>query len=236
MATSIWDSAVARCNIESPPNTQKIIIARLRRVPKKGAVSMSKQASSSIVALRAGDGCLLYTLADPKIKWREVTMKEALAKNYETIYSCDDIVFSGHGAGRSQSTAKTMRQSTYEDVYNFYNEHKVVGPINPAIIGDNPRTAYKDVETVLRELPLHLACTSSKLRTKVTHKEGISFHGKNKKECAQFIKKMWDVVENHEKLVFDIVLCFRELGDSIHTMKKEQEDNYEKLRAYLKTI
>jgi hypothetical protein len=38
MATSVWDSAVARCNIESPPNTQKIIIARLRRVPKKGGV------------------------------------------------------------------------------------------------------------------------------------------------------------------------------------------------------
>jgi hypothetical protein len=38
MATSVWDSAVTRCNIESPPNTQKIIIARLRRVPKKGGV------------------------------------------------------------------------------------------------------------------------------------------------------------------------------------------------------
>jgi hypothetical protein len=38
MATSIWNSAVARCNIPSPRNTQEIIIARLRRVPKKGGV------------------------------------------------------------------------------------------------------------------------------------------------------------------------------------------------------
>jgi hypothetical protein len=46
-------------------------------VLSKGAVSMSKRASSSIVALRPGDGCLLYTMANPNIKWREVTMKEA---------------------------------------------------------------------------------------------------------------------------------------------------------------
>jgi hypothetical protein len=35
---SVWNSAVARCNIPSPSNTQIIIIARLRRVPKKGGV------------------------------------------------------------------------------------------------------------------------------------------------------------------------------------------------------
>lgn len=202
-------------------------------VLSKGAVSMSKRASSSIVALRPGDGCLLYTMADPTIKWREVTMKEALDKKYETIYECNDIVFSGHGAGRSQSTHKTMKQSTYEDVYNFYKEMDVVGPINPAIIGDNPRTAYKDVETVIKELPLHLACTSSKLRTRVTHKEGISFIQKNKKDCAEFIKKMWGTVPLEEKLMFDIVLCTRELPD-IENMKNEQADIYEGLRNYLK--
>lgn len=202
-------------------------------VLSKGAVSMSKRASSSIVALRPGDGCLLYTMADSTVKWREVTMKEALEKNYETVYECDDIVFSGHGAGRSQSTHKTMKQSTYEDVYNFYKEAGVVGPINPAIIGDNPRTAYKDVETVLKELPLHLACTSSKLRTRVTHKEGISFIQKNKKDCAEFIKKMWDIVPMEEKLMFDIVLCTRELP-GIDAMKIEQDSIYEGLRAYLK--
>lgn len=202
-------------------------------VLSKGAVSMSKRASSSIVALRPGDGCLLYTMADPTVKWQEVTMKEALSKNYETVYECDDIVFSGHGAGRSQSTNKTMKQSTYKDVYDFYKEAGVVGPINPAIIGDNPRTAYKDVETVLKELPLHLACTSSKLRTKVTHKEGISFIQKNKVDCAEFIKTMWDQVPMEEKLVFDVVLCARELPN-LNEMKNEQEDIYEGLRAYLK--
>ena len=202
-------------------------------VLSKGAVSMSKRASSSIVALRAGDGCLLYTLADPSVQWREVTMKEALVKNYETIYSCNDIIFSGHGAGRSQSTSKTMKQSTYEDVYNFYKEYNVVGPINPSITGDNPRTAYKDVETVKKELPLHLACTSSKLVTRVTHKEGISY--RSKKECAEFIEKMWNNVSNEEKLVFDIVLCSRELSN-IREMKKEQDEIYLGLRAYLKMI
>ncbi len=36
--TSVWDLAVTRCDISSSSNTQKIIIARLRRVPRKGGV------------------------------------------------------------------------------------------------------------------------------------------------------------------------------------------------------
>jgi hypothetical protein len=161
------------------------------------------------------------------------TTVPALSKNYETVYECDDIVFSGHGAGRSQSTHKTMKQSTFKDVYDFYKEYNVVGPINPAIIGDNPRTAYKEVETVLKELPLHLACTSSKLRTRVTHKEGISFIQKNKVDCAEFIKTMWDQVPMEERLIFDVALCTRELPD-IENMKNEQADIYEGIKAYLK--
>ena len=182
-------------------------------VLSKGAIAMTRRASASIVALRAGDGCYVWTLADQSCPWREVEMREAIAKGYTPVYRTDGIIFSGHGAGRSRSTNKTAAMSTFDDVANFFKETGVIGNIAPGVLGDNPRIAYNDVPTIVKHLPLEIACTKSQLKTRVTHKEGIDFKKKTCDDCARFINAAWATATDEEKLTFDINLCQNYLED-----------------------
>lgn len=182
--------------------TQQVIY-----VLSKGAISMTRRASASIVALRSGDGCYVWTLADLSCPWKEVDIRVAVNKGYQTVTSCDGIIFSGHGAGRSRSTTKTAGMSTYADVEAFFRSNDIWGNIAPGILGDNPRIAYNDVPTILSHLPLDIACTKSQLRTRLAHKEGISTDPKYCKMCAAHIESVWDAASPDQKLCYDLNLC-----------------------------
>lgn len=202
-------------------------------VLSKGAIAMTKRASASIVALRAGDGCYVWTLANAACPWYEQRLQDAIAKGYEPIHKSPDIIYSGHGAGRRQATSKTAAASTFEDVDAFYAEADIVGNIAPGILGDNPRIAYNDVPTILAHLPLDIAATKSRLKTRVSYKEGIVSWPKTiVEQCADFIVKTWVSSDNNKKMWLDLNLC---LGTShketIKCMVEERDAIYATLKV-----
>lgn len=194
----------------------------------KGAISMTRRASASIVALRAGDGCYVWTLADLNCEWKEVDIRVAVSKNYQVVNECDGIIFSGHGAGRARSTTKTAGMSTFKDVHDFFNSGQIWGNIAPGVLGDNPRIAYNDVPTILTHLPLDIACTKSQLKTKVAHKEGISTDPKHCKACAAYIESVWSTSSPDQKLCYDLNLCRKFLKD-YDGMAKQRDEYLESL-------
>lgn len=188
----------------------------------KGSIALTKRASSAIVALRAGDGCYAWTMVDPTCDWEETTIKQALWLNFKVVYEADGVIYCGHGAGRSQSTRETSEQSTFKDVMAFYDEVKIVGNLAPGVLGDNPRIAYKDTESIIKELPRDIACTKSQLRTLVSYKEGISYNGKINFACAEYIKSVWPNLSDHRKLWMDLNLCRIHITtDKFESMKRE---------------
>lgn len=191
-------------------------------VLSKGAIAMTRRASASIVALRAGDGCYVWTLVNQTCPWREVPIRDALALNYTPVYSTDGVIFSGHGAGRSRSTNKTATMSSFEDVANFFKSNGIAGNIAPGVLGDNPRIAYNDIPTIIKHLPLNIACTKSQLKTKVAHKEGITYNKKHCMDCAEYINKMWKTATNEQKLAYDLNLCQNYLKD--YEAKSKERD------------
>jgi hypothetical protein len=180
-------------------------------VLSKGAIAMTKRASASIVALRAGDGCYVWTLADQSCQWKEVDIRVALSKGYKITYKTDGVIFSGHGAGRSRSTNKTAAMSTFDDLADFFETNGIAGNIAPGVLGDNPRIAYNDIPTIIKHLPLDIACTKSQLKTIVAHKEGITYTNKHNDDCARYINKVWETSTDEKKLHFDLNLCQRYL-------------------------
>lgn len=191
----------------------------------KGAIAMTKRASASIVALRAGDGCFVWTLADLTCQWREEDIQSAIAKvnqGYTVVHSCPDVIYSGHGAGRSRGTAKTAGMSTFEDIVAFYEETGVVGNVAPGVLGDNPRIAYNDVPTIMKHLPLDIACTQSCLKTMVSFKEGISYHKHSMKLCADYILEHWPTATDDRKLWLDINVCQQFMDKAIYTQMNDE--------------
>lgn len=190
----------------------------------KGAVAMTKKASASIVALRACEGCYVWTLVDDSCDWEEEDVLKAFNKKYETVYKCDEIIFSGHGAGRCQASCVTKYATTYSDLVEFFNENKIAGNIAPGILGDNPKIAYNNIETVIKNLPLEIACTKSLLKTHVSYKEGLLFSSKLEKELAVYIKEVWNTIDEHEKLRLDIETCIRGFEPIEYTKYKVEVD------------
>jgi hypothetical protein len=181
-------------------------------VMSKGAIAMTKRASASIVALRAGDGCYVWTLADPTCTWYEQQVQDAVTKvkeqGYTPVHETPAVVYSGHGAGRARASTKTAAMSSFADVTAFYEEQGIVGNVAPGVLGDHPRIAYNDVPTILSHLPLHLAKTKSQLATRVTYKEGIVTWPKTLNEqCGDYIAKVWSTSSNNRKLWLDATLC-----------------------------
>jgi len=58
-----------------------------------------------------------------------------MLEGYTTVHHADGVIYSGHGAGRSQSTTKTAKASTFDDLMAFYNEADVVGNVAPGVLG-----------------------------------------------------------------------------------------------------
>jgi hypothetical protein len=159
-------------------------------VLKKGAIAMTRGATASVVALRAGDGCVMWTLADARCAAREADIREGverLGAGFAQVYESPDVLYSGHGAGRARATNQTAKLSTFADVAAFHKEAGVVGNIAPGLLGDNPRIAYNDVPTIIARLPLAQACTHAQLKTVVAFKEGISQARPDVQACADYI-------------------------------------------------
>ncbi len=82
-------------------------------VLSKGSIVLSQHSDIGIVALRAGDGCDVFVLANAQAKWRELSIYEAKRRLtdrsaggvYSQIFdlSKTDLLFAGHGAGRTGS-------------------------------------------------------------------------------------------------------------------------------------
>ena len=158
-------------------------------VLSKGAIAIDRHGSSGIVALRAGEGCVVFTLVDATCPWREATLREAGELNYKPVFDAGDgVIFAGHGAGRSQSTSETARQSKFADIAAFFEKNEMVGNIAPGVLGDNPEVAYKPSSEILPKLPLSIACTSSLLKTRVSHKEGITYKKAMTCACGEYIE------------------------------------------------
>lgn len=176
----------------------------------KGSVVMTRRAAVSIIALRAGEGCFLWTLADPTCAWRASSVAAAVQARdagYAVVAGATDILSSGHGAGRARSTSATSKASSFEDVAAFFAEEGVVGNLAPGVLGDNPRSAYKDSAAVVATLPLDTARTSGFLKTRVSYKEGISYTQRENEGCAEWIKAAWPTATPDERLAMDINLC-----------------------------
>ena len=159
-------------------------------VLKKGAIAMTRGATASVVALRAGDGCVMWTLADARCAAREADIREGverLGAGFAQVYESPDVLYSGHGAGRARATNQTAKLSTFADVAAFHKEAGVVGNNAPGLLGDNPRIAYNDVPTIIARLPLAQACTHAQLKTVVAFKEGISQARPDVQACADYI-------------------------------------------------
>ena len=160
-------------------------------VLSKGAVAVSRRESAIIVALRAGEGCVVITLVDPTCEWREVALEEARSLAYDVVLDAEGgVVFAGHGAGRSQSTSETARRSTFRGLAEYFARKGIVGNIAPGVLGDNPEMAYKPSSEILPHLPLDIARTHSMLRTCVAHKEGITFRKADQVACAEYIRSV----------------------------------------------
>jgi hypothetical protein len=197
-------------------------------VLSKGAIAMTKRASASIVALRAGDGCYVWTLADTTCNWIEEDIQIAVQKvqtgGYHTVHSSPDIIYSGHGAGRARATTQTAKISSFKDVVKFYEETGIVGNVAPGLLGDNPRIAYNDVATIVKHLPLDIACTKSWLKTRVSYKEGITFISHSVKACAVYIQNVWDVSSETRKLWLDLNVCARGMTKQNYTTYSAERD------------
>ena len=185
-------------------------------VLSKGAVAVPRQAAAVIVALRAGEGCVAFTLVDPECPWREASLEEARSLGYESVLDAGDgVVFAGHGAGRAQSTTETERQSTFKGMADFCQCHGIVANVAPGVLGDNPEIAYKPSTDILCHLPLDIARTQTMLRTRVSHKEGITF---KKAPSVAFGAHVTATYQDHElaPLWLDWNLARAHISDAVY--------------------
>jgi hypothetical protein len=197
-------------------------------VVKKGAIAMTRRSAASIVALRAGDGCLLWTLADPTCATYETPLAEGVSKirdeGFTQVYDSPDVLFAGHGAGRARPTSQTAKMSTFKTVVAFHDAQGMVGNISPGLLGDNPECAYNDVHVVKQSLPLSEACTMSQLKTLVAFKEGICYMPRDNEACAAYIRETWRTSTPAEKLTLDLNLVQRILGESVYVDMAAERD------------
>lgn len=202
----------------------------------KGAIAVSKRGAAAIVALRAGEGCVVFLLADATCPWVEMPIADAVklqdASGYFAVGDADGVVLAGHGAGRTQSASKTSRMSTFEEIKEYFDGVGVVANIAPGVLGDNPKVAYKPSDEILNNLPLGEAAGWSFLRTRVSHKEGISFKIDEVRRCARYIESVDIDATPLASIWHDIAVCRRVLTKEVADERTSAaEAEFEKLRA-----
>lgn len=188
----------------------------------KGAISVTSRASSSIVALKAGEGCVVFVLSDPDNHWKEVTMQESnrlveegFEVNPEHSSWENSILFAGHGAGRKQATTATENQFEFDDLISYFEERGVLANIAPGVLGDHP-DGYKDAGEIVDKLPLDMSISHSFLKTLVSYKEGLPTKGpRMSKRLAQYVKGSWTSMTGVQKTCIDLNLIRKELGEDL---------------------
>ena len=171
----------------------------------KGAIACSRRCSCSIVALRAGEGCYAFTLFDPTAQWVEGDLSTdytALGYSQITDLNTTDIVFAGHGAGRSGSATQTWKSTTFKSILDYYAQYSVFGNLSPNVLGDNPASAYKPLSEIIPFLPLDIAKSSTTLKTLVSHKEGIDHRPEWQTKFVHFVRETFA-----NQNTIDLVLC-----------------------------
>ena len=99
--------------------------------------------------------------------------------------------------------------STFEEIQGYFEDVGVVANIAPGVLGDNPKVAYKPSSEILEHLPLWEAASWSMLKTRVSHKEGISFKLDEVERCSRYIQGV-DLAETPlAPLWHDIAVCRR---------------------------
>ena len=208
----------------------------------KGAIALSRKHDIGIVALRAGDGCDMFILNDSSAQWEEsdYSFREECKKKeeYTQIFNLDetDILFAGHGAGRTGSATGTRKKSSYEQMITYYQSKNFIGNLSPNVLGDNPEIAYKSPEEIRKKLPIKEAIYYTNLKTLVNHKEGIDHHWAmffanfcvNTYESADFELKLWydvGLVRHVRETHIKIENMFNEQGILIDTFLKDFNDN-----------
>jgi hypothetical protein len=182
----------------------------------KGAIAVTKRTSAAIIALRAGEGCLVFLLADATCPWVEMDISTAvklLSDDYYPVYKPDGVVFAGHGAGRRQSTTATEKMSSFQDIVQYFKDSEIIANIAPGILGDNPKIAYRSSDEIIPHLPLDIAASWSFLKTLVSHKEGISFKIDTIRKCAEHISAI-PIDDSLEMLHYDINVVRRVMDNA----------------------
>lgn len=188
----------------------------------KGAISVSSRASSAIVALKAGEGCVVFVMSDPDNHWKEVTMQESnhlveegFEVNPEHSSWENSILFAGHGAGRKQATTITEHQFEFGDLVSYFEERGVLANIAPGVLGDHP-DGYKDAGEIVSKLPLDTAISHSFMKTLVSYKEGLPTKGpRMTKRLAGYVKENWTSMTSVQKACIDLNLIRNELGEDL---------------------
>ena len=199
-------------------------------VLSKGAIAVTTRSSSCIVALKAGEGCLVFVLSDPENKWMEISMEESnefVVEGYEVNpgkdYWKNSVVFAGHGAGRKQATSITENEFKFEDLVEFFGKRNVVSNVAPGNLGDHP-DGYKDTSEIIDKLPLDISISNSYMRTLTSYKEGLPIKGpKQIKRLAGYVKKNWNGMTDKQKECIDLKLILSELSSQLR--KEYTEDN-----------
>ena len=186
----------------------------------KGAVALSSRSDVGIVALRAGEGCVLFVLDDPSAKWVEVSNR-ADYSGYTQVFELEhtDLCFAGHGAGRNGSATATRKRSSYLEMIAYYNKVGFIGNLSPNVIGDNPEIAYKPPAEIMAKLPLDVAVFHTTLKTLVNHKEGLSY--RTNREFAKFCVDTYAQLDGPTRLWLDLGLVRGETG--VAELYKEQQ-------------
>ena len=160
----------------------------------KGAVVVSKRASTVIVALKMGEGCAVFTYCNPSVYCEEIPLTFAQKEIQNGIaYSTDLpsweglISLHGHGAGRCCSASKNFERFTWMDLRRYLEEMDVLANMGQGLLPDHP-SGYKPAEIVMRTLPPN----AEQLRTLMGWKECISFQKKHVEAFKSYLSNLFD--------------------------------------------
>ena len=188
----------------------------------KGAIAVSARASSSIVALKAGEGCVVFVLSDASCKWEESSCfhdydMSTSEKDWE-----GDIILAGHGAGRKQSTTKTENEFRFNDLVKYFDDHEIIGNIAPGIIGDHP-DGYKDASQIIKKLPIERSSATSRMKTMVSYKEGLPTKGpRMTKRLMGYVVPNWNSMTDAQKVSIDLNILRSEVCQEFFEMASRQ--------------
>ena len=112
-------------------------------VVKKGSIAMSRGCGIGFVALSAGIGCVSFIRNQPDVTYIETTLQTALncinqGYTIDTMTSTTDIETYGHGAGRTQSTSKSAKETSMAQIDAHARDNNYISNRGCGAYGDGP--------------------------------------------------------------------------------------------------